>query len=84
MGNFKFNSFGNSKQNILLCDIDECYTCNKLKQTLVEIIRFFKEDEKFVRYSGCPVVLTKTALEEIKNILKENDIKINEVEDGNN
>lgn len=53
----------------------------KFEKTLEEIIKFFKEDEKFARYSGCPVVLTKTALEKIEKILKENDIKINEVID---
>lgn len=55
----------------------------KLKQTLAEIIRFFKEDKKFARYSGYPIVFTKSALEEIEKILKENDIKISECEVGN-
>ena len=52
----------------------------KLKQTLAEIIRFLKEDKKFARYSGYPIVLTSIVLEEIEKILKENDIKISEVE----
>ena len=49
---------------------------NKLKQTLTEIIRFFKEDEKFARYSGRPIIFAKPTLEKIEKILKENDIKI--------
>ncbi len=49
---------------------------NKLKQTLAEIIRFFKEDEKFARYSCRPIIFAKPALEKIEKILKENDIKI--------
>ena len=48
----------------------------KLKQTLDEIIRFFKEDEKFARYSGRPIIFAKPTLEKIEKILKENDIKI--------
>ena len=43
MSEFSFKSFGNSKQNILLCDIDECYICNKLKQTLEEIREIAKK-----------------------------------------
>ena len=53
---------------------------NKLKQTLIDIIRFLKEDKKFARYSGYPIVSTSIVLEEIEKILKENDIKISEVE----
>ena len=49
---------------------------NKLEQTLTEIIRFFKEDEKFARYSGRPIIFVKPTLEKIEKILKENDIKI--------
>ena len=49
---------------------------NKYKQALDEIIRFFKEDEKFARYSGRPIIFAKPALEKIEKILKENDIKI--------
>ena len=52
----------------------------KLKQTLTEIIRFLKEDKKFARYSGYPIVFTSIVLEEIEKHLKENDIKINECE----
>ena len=48
----------------------------KLEQTLDEIIRFFKEDEKFARYSGRPIIFAKPTLEKIEKILKENDIKI--------
>lgn len=48
----------------------------KYKQALNEIIRFFKEDEKFARYSGRPIIFTKPTLEKIEKILKENDIKI--------
>ena len=54
--------------------------CKKYKQTLTEIIRFLKEDKKFARYSGYPIVLTSIVIEEIEKILKENDIKINECE----
>ena len=43
---------------------------NKLKQTIAEIIRFFKEDKKFARYSGYPIIFTKQALDEIENITK--------------
>ena len=49
---------------------------DKYKQALDEIIRFFKEDEKFARYSGRPIIFAKPALEKIEKILKENDIKI--------
>ena len=49
---------------------------NKYKQALNEIIRFFKEDEKFARYSGRPIIFAKPTLEKIEKILKENDIKI--------
>ena len=49
---------------------------NKYKQALDEIIRFFKEGEKFARYSGRPIIFTKPTLEEIEKILKENNIKI--------
>ena len=49
---------------------------NRYKQTLIEIIRFFEEDEKFARYSGRPIIFAKPALEKIEKILKENDIKI--------
>ena len=49
---------------------------NKYKQAFDEIIRFFKEDEKFARYSGRPIIFAKPALEKIEKILKENDIKI--------
>ena len=49
---------------------------NKYKQALNEIIRFFKEDEKFARYSGRPIIFPKPTLEKIEKILKENDIKI--------
>lgn len=49
---------------------------NKYKQALDEIIRFFKEDEKFARYSGRPIIFAKPILEKIEKILKENDIKI--------
>ena len=49
--------------------------CEKLKQTLTEIIIFFKEDKKFARYSGRPIIFAKSALERIEKILKENDIK---------
>ena len=52
---------------------------NRYKQTLIEIIRFFKEDKKFARYSGYPIVFTSIVLEEIEKILKENDIEISEV-----
>ena len=52
----------------------------KLKQTLTEIITFFKEDKKFARYSGYPIIFTSSALEKIEKILNKNDIKINEVE----
>lgn len=48
----------------------------KLKHALIEIIRFFKEDEKFARYSGRPIIFVKPTLEKIEKILKENDIKI--------
>ena len=51
-------------------------SCTKYEQTLAEIIRFFKEDEKFARYSGRPIIFAKPTLEEIEKILKENDIKI--------
>ena len=51
-------------------------------QTLIEIIRFIKEDKKFARYSGRPVIFARSALEKIEKILKENDIKISEVIDG--
>ena len=54
--------------------------CEELKQTLTKIIRFLKEDKKFARYSGYPIVLTSIVIEEIEKILKENDIKINECE----
>ena len=57
--------------------------CEKYKQTLIEIIRFLKEDKKFARYSGYPIVLTSIVIEEIEKILKENDIKINECEEEN-
>ena len=53
---------------------------NKIKQTIIEIIRFLKEDKKFARYSGYPIVFTSIVLEEIEKKLKENDIKISEVE----
>ena len=53
---------------------------NRYKQTLIDIIRFLKEDKKFARYSGYPIVSTSIVLEEIEKILKENDIKISEVE----
>ena len=68
MNDFNFNSFGNNKQNILLCDIDECYICNKLKQTLAEI----KEICKSVCGNGLD-----------EEVDKFGDIidKINEVED---
>ena len=36
---------------------------NKYKQALDEIIRFFKEDEKFARYSGRPIIFAKSAFE---------------------
>lgn len=49
---------------------------NKYKQALAEIIRFFKEDEKFARYSGRPIIFVKPALERIEKILKEKDIEI--------
>ena len=56
----------------------DCVSCkiDEYKQTLIEIIRFFKEDEKFARYSGRPIIFVKPALEKIEKILKENDIKI--------
>lgn len=50
----------------------------KFKRTLIEIMRFFKEDEKFARYSGRPIIFAKPTLEKIEKILKENDIKINQ------
>ena len=50
--------------------------CEELKQTLAEIIRFFKEDEKFARYSGRPIIFVKPTLEKIERMLKENDIEI--------
>ena len=56
--------------------ITEEEPANKYKQVLNEIIRFFKEDEKFARYSGRPIIFAKPALEKIEKILKENDIKI--------
>ena len=56
--------------------ITEVEPINKYKQALDEIIRFFKEDEKFARYSGRPIIFAKPALEKIEKILKENDIKI--------
>ena len=49
---------------------------NEYKRALDEIIRFFKEDEKFARYSGRPIIFAKPTLEKIEKILKENDIKI--------
>ena len=48
-------------------------------KALAEIIRFLKEDKKFARYSGYPIVFTSIVLEEIEKILKENDIEISEV-----
>ena len=54
--------------------------CEKYKQTLTKIIRFLKEDKKFARYSGYPIVFPSIVIEEIEKILKENDIKIREVE----
>lgn len=56
--------------------ITEEEPANKYKQALDKIIRFFKEDEKFARYSGRPIIFVKPALEKIEKILKENDIKI--------
>ena len=49
---------------------------DRYKQSLDEIVRFFKEDEKFARYSGRPIIFAKPALEKIEKILKENNIKI--------
>lgn len=49
---------------------------NRYKQALDEIIRFFKEDEKFARYSGRPIIFAKPTLEKIEKILKENNIEI--------
>lgn len=57
---------------------------DKYYKALIEIIRFFKEDKKFARYSGHPIIFTSSALENIEKILKENDIKINEVANGTN
>ena len=54
---------------------------NRYKRTLTEIIRFLKEDKKFDRYSGYPIVFTSIVLEEIEKNLKENDIEISEVLD---
>ena len=54
--------------------------CEKYKQTLTKIIRFLKEDKKFARYSGYPIVFPSIVIEEIEKILKENDIKISECE----
>ena len=56
--------------------------CERLKQTLTETIRFFKEDKKFARYSGLPIVFVRPAFEKIEEILKENDIKISEAING--
>ena len=50
----------------------DCASCkiDEYKQALAEIIRFFKEDKKFARYSGYPIIFTKQALDEIENITK--------------
>ena len=50
--NFNFKSFDNSKQNILLCDIDECYMIKKLKQTLTEI-KEIAEKRNYLDYNEC-------------------------------
>jgi hypothetical protein len=69
MSNFKFRSFGNSKQNILLCDIDECYMIKKLKQTLAEIKEIAEHPK------GCCIICDR-----LDKILQ----KINEVEGDKN
>lgn len=59
----------------LLQQLDQFKVKNiKISKTLTEIVRFFKEDEKFARYSGRPIIFAKPALEKIEKILKENDI----------
>lgn len=61
----------------LLQQLDQLKAKNiKISKTLTEIIRFFKEDEKFARYSGRPIIFVKPALEKIEKILKEKDIEI--------
>ena len=67
MNNFNFKSYDDSKQNILLCDIDECYICNKLKQTIAEIKEFCIDHTQLI-HDAYPYL----------NIILE---KINEVED---
>ena len=64
--------------NALLKEVEDklCEYYRRYKECLTEIIRFFKEDEKFSRYSGRPIIFVKPALEKIEKILKENDIKI--------
>ena len=72
MSNFRFKSFDNSKQNILLCDIDECYMIKKLKQTLAEI-KEIAEDAKDKFYDA---IHTGGLYDRLEQIIR----KINEVE----
>ena len=82
----KYNQLSINCDNGDYCNTEQCSLlkskeeeCEKYKQTLTKIIRFLKEDKKFARYSGYPIVLTSIVIEEIEKILKENDIKISEV-----
>ncbi len=66
------------------------FLCDTLKSRHVvydkafnQIINFFKEDKKFARYDGSPVIFTSLALDKIKEIIKENDIEISEVQNEN-